>query len=836
MEYQNNGLPHRGACPSVGLEAQAPIKFPDVRLHKPAPSDFDFNDALVQVNSGQTGLFPVQELKQVSVEAINGVSQAALTLGKNADAKIIFDGQVAEFQNILGVYQIGTTGEIQNPKIVFANTKMTVVGDLEMSEKSLKDDIYPNQTLIPGMKFGLFLIQDGVTQNPNLTLDQSSVLSFINKDTTKPAKIGDGSPPVLMLDGSTVVEGNIMHTADGDTKSRENPLNPGGHDQVASGRAVDVVTMGFEDLTIDKDKVMKDGDSAVDFGESDADFNDVVIKFDTDDAFYVFAGQSNARRMFDAEDSANPKDIVTGSEAFVKKLKELTDATVADLLGGRDVDGNETTAFGGSGTVKKRLGDDSDNHWLIAPENWLTTSENADDLTPSPLFNRAVKNIKDDVIKFGPPDAIIWAQGERDAFTFFETNSNKQQLALKDLTKEILFDPEPNPLTDSEDFESDKAGNTAKEIENIVKQVKLKYMDATEKIFEELRGENGLNDPDLPIYIQGLGRTGLTNENIDDFDKEGSTLLRPLTRAGAYRIIREAQEALANKLDNVFFVPTHDITDKLQDDLLHYTNAGYRQIADRLAEFITGDLTNSDATATAAVAQSTIVSEAATVAGVLSGSMLAPDSIADLAVWFDASDGTTVLDARDDGDVDHLGDKSGHGNDARQSLDLRQPDIAPGGINGRDAFRFDGSHDRLHVADSDGLNTADSYDGKTLLMSVQTGLDVNGRQVLFEEGGHLRGLNVYVDDGELYVNAWNLAETAWGPKSVSASVSAGTAYVVALVFDAAAGTVEGFLDGQSMGVVAGADLLHSHSNDIGIGAVIENSYFHDGVFWGDGLN
>ena len=34
MEYQNNGLPHRGACPSVGLEAQAPIKFPDVRLHK----------------------------------------------------------------------------------------------------------------------------------------------------------------------------------------------------------------------------------------------------------------------------------------------------------------------------------------------------------------------------------------------------------------------------------------------------------------------------------------------------------------------------------------------------------------------------------------------------------------------------------------------------------------------------------------------------------------------------------------------------------------------------------------------------------------------------------
>jgi integrase len=34
MEYQENGLPHRGACPSVGDKAQTPKEFPDVRLHK----------------------------------------------------------------------------------------------------------------------------------------------------------------------------------------------------------------------------------------------------------------------------------------------------------------------------------------------------------------------------------------------------------------------------------------------------------------------------------------------------------------------------------------------------------------------------------------------------------------------------------------------------------------------------------------------------------------------------------------------------------------------------------------------------------------------------------
>ncbi len=34
MEYQENGSPHRGACPSVGDKAQTPKEFPDLRLHK----------------------------------------------------------------------------------------------------------------------------------------------------------------------------------------------------------------------------------------------------------------------------------------------------------------------------------------------------------------------------------------------------------------------------------------------------------------------------------------------------------------------------------------------------------------------------------------------------------------------------------------------------------------------------------------------------------------------------------------------------------------------------------------------------------------------------------
>jgi len=212
----------------------------------------------------------------------------------------------------------------------------------------------------------------------------------------------------------------------------------------------------------------------------------------------------------------------------------------------------------------------------------------------------------------------------------------------------------------------------------------------------------------------------------------------------------------------------------------------------------------------------------------------APDSVSDLVQWLDADDGTTITDTGNDGDVDLWSDKSGQGNHASETTSGSQPSIDAGGINGRTAIGFDGSNDGLDVADDATLNTGGPYAGKTLMMAFRTGSDVTGRQVLYEQGGGTRGINFYILNGELYLNGWNLAETVWGPSFAKAAVTANTTYVATFVIDQAAGTVEGFLDGASIGSVSGVSFLNSHGQNIGVGAARQDTRFHDGSDGGDG--
>jgi len=211
-----------------------------------------------------------------------------------------------------------------------------------------------------------------------------------------------------------------------------------------------------------------------------------------------------------------------------------------------------------------------------------------------------------------------------------------------------------------------------------------------------------------------------------------------------------------------------------------------------------------------------------------------PDTIADLVMWLDADDAATRTDNGNDGDLDLWADKSGQGNDASQVTAVSQPQIVVEGINGRTAIEFDGVNDQLEVADAATVNTGSNYDGKTLMMAFRTGDDVTSRQVLFEQGGQTRGLNFYIDDGEIYLNGWNLAETKWGPSFASNTIEANTTYVATFVFDQAAGAIEGYIDGNSIGSISGVDHLYRHSQDIGIGSVNNSTRFHDGAFNGDG--
>lgn len=100
-------------------------------------------------------------------------------------------------------------------------------------------------------------------------------------------------------------------------------------------------------------------------------------------------------------------------------------------------------------------------------------------------------------------------------------------------------------------------------------------------------------------------------------------------------------------------------------------------------------------------------------------------------------------------------------------------------------------------------------------------VDAAGRQMLYEEGAGTRGLNIYIEDGRLYVGGWNRAESNWSGTWLSTdAVQSGQWHHVALVLDGGAvvtdDALRGYLDGVQFGSGEGSQLW-AHSGDINVG-------------------
>lgn len=186
----------------------------------------------------------------------------------------------------------------------------------------------------------------------------------------------------------------------------------------------------------------------------------------------------------------------------------------------------------------------------------------------------------------------------------------------------------------------------------------------------------------------------------------------------------------------------------------------------------------------------------------------------------------TGVTASDESGNGHLGTYSGSPTLGVDGLINDDPDTA---------VAFDGLDDRISVANHTDINTNPvPYESKTVELWFKTGTDISTRQVIYEQGGSVRGLNIYLDGGLVYINGWNLinddggATTPWGPAYVSSAVAPATRYYVVLVMEHSTGRVEGFLNGASMGAASGVGKLYVHSGDINI-ARNGNTYFHDGA-------
>ena len=106
------------------------------------------------------------------------------------------------------------------------------------------------------------------------------------------------------------------------------------------------------------------------------------------------------------------------------------------------------------------------------------------------------------------------------------------------------------------------------------------------------------------------------------------------------------------------------------------------------------------------------------------------------------------------------------------------------------------------------------------------------KQVIYEEGGNLRGFNIYIENGDLYVGGWNENETSWtGTWLTTSSIYNFVWHHVTLRLENGNNNVDadkfkGYLNGIEFGS-GEASQVYAHSGDISIGRNGDTK-FHDG--------
>ena len=170
------------------------------------------------------------------------------------------------------------------------------------------------------------------------------------------------------------------------------------------------------------------------------------------------------------------------------------------------------------------------------------------------------------------------------------------------------------------------------------------------------------------------------------------------------------------------------------------------------------------------------------------------------------------------------------------------PNTVEQAIGDQPGLVFDGEDDAASIPNGDEINTSPYYEAKTVITVFRTSSDIHKRQVIYEQGGSARGLNIYLDQGHLYMNAYNLPNddngttTPWSPKFISSSVRPETTYVALLEMDSLGGTISGSINNLDVGSMTGVGRLYGHAGKLGLGAVNNDTVFHDGSVVRSGYN
>jgi len=155
------------------------------------------------------------------------------------------------------------------------------------------------------------------------------------------------------------------------------------------------------------------------------------------------------------------------------------------------------------------------------------------------------------------------------------------------------------------------------------------------------------------------------------------------------------------------------------------------------------------------------------------------------------------------------------------------------------ALDFDGSNDYVKINNSSDINTgSNNHTQKTIeaWFKVENKNITSRKQTIYEQGGTIRGLNIYVYDGNLYVGGWNEpnGESDWDPGTFlsTSSIQSNTWHHVALTLNGGNSVTnnafKGYLDGTQFGSGQGSKLWN-HSGDVSI-ARNRDTKFHTGDY------
>jgi len=155
--------------------------------------------------------------------------------------------------------------------------------------------------------------------------------------------------------------------------------------------------------------------------------------------------------------------------------------------------------------------------------------------------------------------------------------------------------------------------------------------------------------------------------------------------------------------------------------------------------------------------------------------------------------------------------------------------------NARPYLEFDGKSRRFVIYNHSDINIKYFYLEKTIIAVFKTSYDIESQQVIYEEGGPVRGLNISIHKGRMFIGGYNFAyddndTTPWGYVHLSMPIELNQFYIAVLAFNFNKKAFEGYLNGKYLGKIDKIGILYRHPDGVGIGAVNSDTILYNNIF------